>query len=334
VNGYHGFIFELGSEASATSVVFSGSQGILGVSSQDYQIYQLILDSEQSILSDIFLNDVNNLPQEYNEDVYFQFILSWGTHYSTSGNYGGKAKLFTAISQAMWGSSTTSDLSHNLGIQFDNWRAGFQWGNDDTQTSFSFSSESFQWINFIGGDASYAFTDNWESWVNSTRLFPAQVKSTLNPISELVSDPVIRQNIDSAISKYLNSVNVEYETVKSLDIMFNYHNPNSYSGLNDLAYTFEDFCLLIEGGNSYELPQNYKTCQVYSPNFFFSWIDSSSPFKNPTINDSSYTCPTGFYIGYMGTIQAQDCPLVSSCSEEYFLGGEPMCYKPGYSISN
>lgn len=49
--------------------------------------------SNSLMLSEIFLEDVANLPVQYEKGQYFRFLEDYGTHYTRNGKTGGEYEL-------------------------------------------------------------------------------------------------------------------------------------------------------------------------------------------------------------------------------------------------
>ena len=206
--GWHGLFFQFGSEQQSVMHAFDSTQSIIGLAEESYISHSLTV---QSIFpSSKFNQSVANLPNTYDQEVYFQFLSNWGTHYSQHGSYGGKAKLFSYIDQEYYSQNEEYNMETTLGFQFNGWKAGIEWGTSSSTGTYSFSEDSFQWVSFYGGDATLALTSQWNNWTDSTYYAPAQVYKQIIPIQTLVANANISQNIAKAVSDYysMNQVNL------------------------------------------------------------------------------------------------------------------------------
>ena len=109
--------------------------------------------------------------------------------------------MYSMLDQKYYTSNSEQAVESALGVQFKNWKLGVQWGTDSSSSSYEFSSASFQWMSFSGGDSPLAMTNSWDQWITSTKYAPAQVARILSPIWELFTG-VQSSNLAKAVNQY------------------------------------------------------------------------------------------------------------------------------------
>nr|XP_033788285.1 complement component C9 [Geotrypetes seraphini]XP_033788294.1 complement component C9 [Geotrypetes seraphini] len=96
------------------------NKAFLKVSGQ-IQLGTFSLRSRDLMLTSAFLDDVRNLPIEYDKGEYFSFLETYGTHYTASGTVGGKYELVYVLDNATLKAKdiTTREVSECLGFNLN-----------------------------------------------------------------------------------------------------------------------------------------------------------------------------------------------------------------------
>ena len=234
-SGINLHFFQFGEEEQNVRRGFDGAQSVLGLVIQYYTRYGMSITNINA--SSTLLDEISKLPETYDAVVYYQFLLRWGTHFASEATYGGKAKLHSFIDQEFFMSNSRSSIESSLSAQFDNWEAGIEWGNTEFNSTYTFSTESAQWITFYGGDATLALTNQWNDWIDSTHRSPAQVTRELTPISSLASSSIIAANLNAATDEYM-SQGAEQLLVKPVSLDMSLTADSSKMVIND----YQDTC--------------------------------------------------------------------------------------------
>ena len=319
-SGWNGYFFQFGTEQQSVMHAFDASQSIIGLAEESYISHSLNL--QRSIPSSAFNYSVSLLPNDYDQDAYFQFLLNWGTHYSNYASYGGKAKLFSYIDQDYYTTYSYSEMQNTLGIQFDGWKAGIGWGSSSSTGTYSFSEDSFQWVSFYGGDATLALTNQWSDWIKSTQYAPAQVYKQLLPIQNLVSNPTIAQNIALAVSDYYNQNQVSLPPPIYLEMILDTETSIS-SGL--VVSYYETACTFTHGFD-WDESEKFATSAMYR-NYYFS---APSGYYAPTIISTSCESSKAPFCEAPSYISSIDRHFPIGCKGQPCygsLGGDITCCK-------
>ena len=206
ISGWNGLFFHWGKEERSVMATFDQAQSVLGVNEKYYTKYALSV--LEPTISPALQREIDRLPEEYNQEVYFRFLARWGTHFTSAASYGGRARLFAMIDQSFFANYDSFSIQKHLGLAFAGWEAGIAWGSNSTSAAASFSRQSFQWVSFYGGDATLALTNQWSDWIKSTKLAPTQINRILTPIQDFASSNVTKKNIETAVLQY-QSINME-----------------------------------------------------------------------------------------------------------------------------
>jgi len=313
-SGWDGLIFEWGADSMSLQRSFEGSQSVIGVSEKFYYNYLMELNQDKILLSDLFLDAVDSLPEQF-DDSYFEFLSYWGTHVIGSASYGGKAKLLSRIDQSFFVSQDEYSIEQTLSAQFDNWALGIQWGNEKDSITADFSKHSFQIMTFYGGEANLALTSNWNSWINSTYYRPAQMNVNLIPIQTFVDHPTIAQNIEHAVNLYYNiskiPPGVEVSLTMSINAKYSQLIQTDDSLLTDYIYTCE-----YEHGLFNKYHQLVVTGQVSYTTFEINTdaYNTENIVTRFYSTESDGKCPFGTFVQEVSSWYP-DCPLTSHCAD-------------------
>ncbi|GGJ46903.1 MACPF domain-containing protein [Deinococcus roseus] len=172
-------------------------------------------DPPPLVLDTDFANAVENLSSSSASDpTYQEFIQQFGTHYTTSVSFGGRAYQYTVVEASTFSSMIAQSIDVQAGASgaFDIFTgsASGSYNQQNTQSYQSATESSTTLKNFSGGSP----FDSWDNWVSSVGGQPVPIALTLAPLSDLLNgtnfpnDPDIatRQSLlETAITNYLQA---------------------------------------------------------------------------------------------------------------------------------
>jgi len=324
--------FLYGSDSQQVESIFSGGQSILAVYFELHALYQMTIKTPQ--LSHEFLEAVSNLPEDYDELIYTSFVHNWGSHVITGAYYGGAARLMSAVDQEYYSSYSSSQITSSLGFQYSGYELGIGWGTASSSSWASFSGESFQWLNFQGGNGPAALTSQWQEWLDSLWEAPAQVYQTYSKISSYVSDPTKAANVNRAITEMFHYPQFRKPLDPTMEISSNTNGkgislPTKYSRTCSYSHGFGgvyDETLVTSVGNTY-WNWDSTSSQYYTPP---QLTDSDcAPVNVSLSNDINLLrCPSGKVIKYFtGAYYACNHQTSGTCSSStlYVTGNPAVC---------
>jgi len=177
--------------------------------------FQVEMWPGETQLAPHFQSYLDKLPEQYIPSVYRQFIEDFGTHIIYKSVYGARVN-FTALFH--------SKLLHTMGIQWVQnqvslsvgwmeFNVGINWQNFDNTTKIdtNFLENSNNLTLIVGGQPNVlqgqGFNAWWETVENNFAvLYPS---SSIMPLYEVVSDPIIAANLKQAIISYGNGEEIE-----------------------------------------------------------------------------------------------------------------------------
>lgn len=170
-----------------------------------YAFYEVIVPYNEQVLDSACYNNIMNLPEDYNQDMYFQFIESFGTHFITQSKWGLKYKFLSSFKECLI--TTTSESYTYNQVQTDGWIHSSEHttysGSSSTDTYYTsrrYTSEMFE-----GGNISYHSSDLWDQWVvsGSNMINPVPIALSLKPIYMIINDTIRQNNMFRAYTEYL-----------------------------------------------------------------------------------------------------------------------------------
>lgn len=262
-------------------------------------------------LSSDFANAIINLPitQDYGQDnsAYAAFIQQFGTHYTTSVSFGGRAYQYTVIEATTYSSMESSGLDIKAGASgsFDIFTASASGSYDQQNTEkYQSATENCTTIkNYSGGKPQ----DNWDQWVDSVTDSPVPIGLTLAPITDLLTsdystDPNIatkQELLLDAIEQYLTDNGKPMPTSQPIP-------PNSqvYLRSSDGRY------LSAQNGNTIQLLDSPDSTTVWGVSGF-SELDSGTALALENLGMQAYLNCNLFPIGG----QSQAAPVLTAQPE-------------------
>ncbi|XP_044287546.1 complement component C9 [Varanus komodoensis] len=194
-------------------------------------------------LTETFLDDLKNLPSQYEKGEYFSFLETHGTHYAQKGTVGGKYELIyildneTMTREGVSVSDVKDCLGYNLdtGINMGVLDASFTAGGRDCKNNtivkaFSSSHKPIitDVISLVQGGKTIALArlkemlsrggkvvdvEDYVQWAATLPDNPTVIKQETTPISALVplnmlDADIKKQNLDQAVEDYVAEYNV------------------------------------------------------------------------------------------------------------------------------
>uniref|UniRef100_A0A6J0V651 Perforin-1-like n=1 Tax=Pogona vitticeps TaxID=103695 RepID=A0A6J0V651_9SAUR len=224
---------------SKAQVAFAGSQSQMTIyahkkSRQDRHVflrqevsckyYRLRLLQSPSLLAHDFSRAVDRLPRKHNSEEYQHFINTYGTHYISHVQLGGRVRHLLAMrtcTMALWG-FTASKLKECLNLETSvghDWLFGSFVLNSKCQKLWGsnahgnfYDANAGQRIEVVGGDKQVEMTfsttreiPQFSEWMESAKVNPGLVSYSLLPLHTLLkrTDPK-RDLMKQAIADHIN----------------------------------------------------------------------------------------------------------------------------------
>ncbi|XP_051826989.1 complement component C9 [Antechinus flavipes] len=208
----------------------------------EVQLGRFQMRNRDFMLKSTFLDDLKSLPTNYEKGEYFAFLEMYGTHYSSSGNIGGKYELIYVLDKEEMRKRglEVHDVRKCLGYDFDfsfqtiiDFQANIKHSDCSAINTRQLDDKSHKHviediISLIeGGTREYATqlkeklfrgpqavnVTDFFSWSSSLEKAPVLINQKLSPIGNLV--PVRmkdahekKQNLERAVNDYLSEFSV------------------------------------------------------------------------------------------------------------------------------
>lgn len=207
--GMFSFSFDIAQSVDS----YQNNQAITGLVTQSMIFFEAAIypTAQGTSYFNQFINQT--LPEQYNADVYADFLAQYGTHFIKGVVVGGQAILDAVISDEYYSTSTEAQLSTNLKALFYD-LLGYSNSFGDNYTSFQ--AESFGQFSVLGGNQAIVAQANpswFQQWLQSVSSAPAAISYSLAPITDLVTNPTIQANIQLAINTYLLAASEQTEAI-------------------------------------------------------------------------------------------------------------------------
>ena len=168
------------------------------------------------------------LPRLYDKARYRKFLDDFGTHYMDSAWMGATAIMSTyyhSCFRDIWSGKEVYDMSSSSFLGLWGHKSGHAQGYNKTTALFRSYSQTI--VKLVGGAASTHGTMSYDSngqpvtlsvpdqqaWIDSVsqgdRMVPVQF--TLQPLTDLIIDPVKRANVNRSIVEYVGDVKIEMD---------------------------------------------------------------------------------------------------------------------------
>lgn len=152
------------------------------------------------------LQAILSLPPDYNtsanQQIYDSFIKSYGTSVVVKASMGGLLELYSNWKTPLSAQGfDVTKLIDNANIDFTT-TTGLG-GHTAAHDAGYAKSTTLNPLNCIGGDPSKCANVSSGAWKDSVAANPRLVAYELAPISELVSDPAVKTNLEKAVDSYI-----------------------------------------------------------------------------------------------------------------------------------
>jgi len=195
--------FGFSAEVIRASTVLAGGEYAFVVTENQFVLYEIASFPSSSLqLSEPFSSFVNSLPETYDAASYKRLLETFGTHVVVQVAVGGKAVMFTqleAVAAAEIGAQAVVQLAVS---QFNNFTQFGIAGRGAVAAEFEATVDLFSYFSFKGGI--FEEVDNYNGWVKSIKLAPIPVKYQLTEITELISHPIRKENVRTALMEHNN----------------------------------------------------------------------------------------------------------------------------------
>lgn len=157
-----------------------------------------------------FAYDVAHLPAAYNYAAYAKFIKSWGTHYFINARYGCEYNITVSASKK-WEQQRTAKWATqemDLTIKYkENNQLGIKHNKEVNKSAIDgkFLDGSAVEANSKGGDETkFQVGKDFDGWLAScaTLKVPIVKYSEVEPLTEVITNPTIKNNLKQAIIQY------------------------------------------------------------------------------------------------------------------------------------
>jgi len=150
------------------------------------------------------LRAVNNLPNYYDRDAYVNFVRTYGTHYTNGALMGGRLAMDMQIASTYFSKKSMNEIISEAKSNFIivSMHKGSKTSTQSVDSQFSKFVNMTKYIeggDILGDYDAYHFSD----WVKTIKNNPSVIDYTVGEISDLISDPVKKANIERAIDDYL-----------------------------------------------------------------------------------------------------------------------------------
>lgn len=211
IHGHYGAFFKASTSTTWAKSKMSDSLSIIAISESQLGLYTITVDTPVALQFDEqFLQNVANLPDDYDEEEYQQFMQNYGTHYISAATLGGKATMKTTIAHDYFSTHTDTNIQANVEVSFHGFGGGGGGGHSANQTSQDWKSNSQFERKLIGGDPSIGTFNSdadWIAWAKSVETSaPAVIAVSLVPLWTIpaLQGPK-RANLITAVQTYASN---------------------------------------------------------------------------------------------------------------------------------
>lgn len=187
----------------------SGSFGAFTVTTSAVTLYDITLKSPLELRpSPGFQKAIDLLPQNYDPDVYMQFLRTFGTHYVSSCTFGGMGQMTSAVNREYSRTSSSVSISAQAGFNFQFISAGGRGSSSSNQASEQFLNGSVFQTTLVGGDPT--MLKDWDTWLKTFYNAPARIETRVSSLAMFISSiddkyKAIAENVEQAVSYYVGN---------------------------------------------------------------------------------------------------------------------------------
>jgi len=196
--------FAYSTEVSKANAVFVGGEFILAVAKNTFQLYEVALaPADQMTITKSFNKMLDNMPEEYSSSEYKKIIDYYGTHVTVTIAVGGEANTFTQVSAVTYGGYSNQRIGNLVTQHFSqatNWTG---YGSGDLESFSTQNSSIVSAFSFKGGYVQQV--SNYGAWVESIKNAPVVINKRIIDISEFVTHPTKKANLQMAITEHMKT---------------------------------------------------------------------------------------------------------------------------------
>ena len=156
------------------------------------------------------LEFVQSLPPMYStaehKQQYRYFIENYGTSFATSATLGGLVEQYSSwkswIMDERFGGFTPAKLAKNAQIDFS-LTTRLPGPSGALDLGYDNDTRTLEPLQCMGGDARTSCSANFEAWAATISASPILLDYELAPITDLVADPDVKANLESAVKAYV-----------------------------------------------------------------------------------------------------------------------------------
>jgi len=180
-----------------------------------YAFYAIIVPYSEQVLDIECYHNIMKLPETYDQEMYFQFIATYGTHFITESKWGLKYKFMSSFKSCMLYTHSESYVYDQ--VETDGWfhSSEHTTSSGSSKTDEYYSSRRYTIETFDGGNISYHNSLLWDQWVASgaNMVNPQPVAMRLKPIYTIINDTVRQANMMRAYREYLQAAKQKQELI-------------------------------------------------------------------------------------------------------------------------
>lgn len=162
-------------------------------------------------LDPMFVKALSLLPSPYNgsnpvhRDAYTEFFITFGTAFTDSIVLGGSFTGYLWYDKQLLSVQTKEEIIEEAHWSFLNIINSGHGSNSTTyNVSTSFSGTLVTEYAYLGGDTISFSMNQWNEWLPTVLGDLAIVQYHIQPITLLITDPIIQANVVSALTDYAN----------------------------------------------------------------------------------------------------------------------------------
>ncbi|XP_071106999.1 perivitellin-2 67 kDa subunit-like [Haliotis cracherodii] len=143
-----------------------------------------------------------------NPSSYFRFIRYFGTHYFTSGNFGGAIKLHIETKSSYYDGKTTRDVQAQAKASFLSLvKIRGSGSSSSSRIDRNFKKSSTESLKYFGGDVNL-LSKGLSTWQPTVITNPWLFSGEIASLSDFVEDATKKKSFERAVSSYINKANL------------------------------------------------------------------------------------------------------------------------------
>jgi len=217
-------LFSFSFDTLSTTAVWEHWQSVLSVTEETVELLQAEIpyfDLDAGNTDAQFNASWPSLPAQY---AYQAFVQAFGTHYITSVSLGARTSMRSWVDQVFFSENTDSSISESASAVFDLFKLGERVTSSSAQSLIEFDMHSISEFAVLGGNFSAFNFSQYAQWINSIGSAPALLFYTVAPLYDLISDPVIKDNL----ALHINSSIINASLVSQIQLETSNFWPSSF----------------------------------------------------------------------------------------------------------